>query len=245
MLFFGVHGDDGDARCFARRCFGCGVCDTVDDGAGSVLAVLLLWKWPNGVFSSPSTERSGDAARDDDALNVGALRVGVPLLLLMLFVIVSGSSPSASIVFSDFVFIDCTWPYVGILEKRAGASGTLDWTFHGAFSSGTSDRSFPDLVPSTNLLGGLGLQFTLKDLMVIGVTVPCMLVLTYFVRYTKLGKAMRATEQDPLAARLMGIHVDRVIAATFAIGGALAGVASVIYALHINTVSYQICFAIR
>ena len=71
------------------------------------------------------------------------------------------------------------------------------------------------------------------------VTVPLMAGLTVFVRYTKMGKAMRATAQNPVAARLMGIDVDRVIGWTFAIGGLLAGAASVIYGLTINTVSFQ------
>lgn len=78
--------------------------------------------------------------------------------------------------------------------------------------------------------------------MVIGVTVPTMIALTVLVKFTTLGKAMRAAAQDPAAALLMGINVDRVIAATFAIGGALAGVASVVYGLYFNTVGYAMGF---
>lgn len=114
----------------------------------------------------------------------------------------------------------------------------------GLFWFGPVDLDFPNLIGRKNLLGpdDGGLRFTTKDLMVVAVTVPTMVLLTLFIRHTTLGKAMRATAQDPTAARLMGINVDRVISATFAIGGALAGVASVVYGLYFNTVGYQMGF---
>jgi branched-chain amino acid transport system permease protein len=71
------------------------------------------------------------------------------------------------------------------------------------------------------------------------VTVPLMLLLTLFVTATRIGTAMRATAQNPVAARLMGIDVDRVIATTFALGGGLGGVAAVVYCLSINAISFQ------
>ena len=112
----------------------------------------------------------------------------------------------------------------------------------GLFWLGPSDRSFPELLPSTNLLGGEGLQVTWKDLLVLLVVVPLMVGLTLPVRTTRLGRAMRAVCQDPTAAALVGIDVDRVIAATFFIGGFLGGAASVIYGLYINTIGFQMGF---
>lgn len=107
---------------------------------------------------------------------------------------------------------------------------------------GATPVKFPDLIGDTNLLEGTGLRFTWEDLLVVAVTVPTMIALTLFVRYTTLGKAMRATAQNPVAAQLMGINVNQVIAVTFALGGALAGVASVIYGLYIKAVDYQMGF---
>lgn len=113
----------------------------------------------------------------------------------------------------------------------------------GLFWKGPADINFPNLIHDQlaegNLLGDSAITFTAKDLMVIVITVPIMVGLTLFVKFTSLGKAMRATAQDPVAAQLMGINVDRVIGATFVIGGALGGAASVIYALYINTISFQ------
>ena len=112
----------------------------------------------------------------------------------------------------------------------------------GSLWKGSSPVNFPGLVPDTELLPGSGVRFTYKDAMVIGVTVPVMIALTLFVRYTSLGKAMRATAQNPTAASLMGINVDRVIAATFAIGGVLAGIGAVITGLYNTSAHYQMGF---
>jgi len=107
--------------------------------------------------------------------------------------------------------------------------------------SPAAPKDFPNLIANTNLLGdgADGLRFTLKDLIVLAITIPLMVGLTLFVRYTKLGKAMRATAQNPTAAQLMGINVNKVIGATFIIGGGLAGAASVLYSLHVNTIFFQ------
>ena len=111
------------------------------------------------------------------------------------------------------------------------------------FAGGTAaaaPKGVPNLVSSRNLLGeDAALRLTPKDLVVIFSSLLVMAALYVLVRHTRLGRAMRATAQNPVAARLMGIDVDRVIGATFLIGGALAGFAAVIYALYINTIHYQ------
>lgn len=131
-------------------------------------------------------------------------------------------------------------PRLAPLVSAVGASFVLMNV--GLFWLGAADVSFPDLLPRRNFLPAADAQFTLKDLLVIAIALPTMVGLTAFVKFTRLGKAMRATAQDPLAAQLVGIRVEQVIAATFALGGGLAGVASVVYALYINTISYQMGF---
>ncbi|HUS64682.1 MAG TPA: branched-chain amino acid ABC transporter permease [Kofleriaceae bacterium] len=117
--------------------------------------------------------------------------------------------------------------------------GGLPMDVFGGGSAAAAPKSFPDLLPSTNLLGEGQLRVTVKDVIVIVSSMTVMAGLFLFVTRTRLGKAMRATAQNPTAARLMGIDVDRVIGATFMMGGGLAGFASVIYALYINTINFQ------
>ncbi|HEY1517556.1 MAG TPA: branched-chain amino acid ABC transporter permease [Solirubrobacteraceae bacterium] len=76
------------------------------------------------------------------------------------------------------------------------------------------------------------------DVLSVVVTIPLVILLGWFVGRTRHGKAMRATAQDPEAARLMGINVDWTISLTFLIGGALAGAAGLVYALYETTIWY-------
>jgi branched-chain amino acid transport system permease protein len=77
---------------------------------------------------------------------------------------------------------------------------------------------------------------------VIAVTVPLLLLLTWIVTSTKQGKAMRATAQDQDAARLMGINVNRTISFTFLVGGALAGAAGLMYQQVVGTTQFNLGF---
>ncbi len=117
--------------------------------------------------------------------------------------------------------------------------GGLPMKVFGGGNAAAADKDFPALISDRNLLGPGGLRVTPKDLVVIGSSLVVMTALYLFVSRTRLGKAMRATAQNPAAARLMGIDIDRVIGATFGIGGALAGFASVIYCLYINTIRFD------
>ena len=76
-----------------------------------------------------------------------------------------------------------------------------------------------------------------KQILIFGVTVALMALLQFIVRYTKMGKAMRAVAVDEQAAQLMGIDVDGVISFTFALGSALAGIAGVLVGVYYNTIS--------
>ena len=86
----------------------------------------------------------------------------------------------------------------------------------------------------------LFLDWPAKSLIVILATIPLLLALTYVVRRTRQGKAMRAVAQDMDAARMMGVNVDRTISFTFALAGILAGAGGTLYVLEITTTRYDL-----
>lgn len=107
---------------------------------------------------------------------------------------------------------------------------------------GTDAKNFPNPLPPILFnIGGAVLR--LREILIWVIALALMGGLTYFVQYTKMGKAMRATAQDPEAARMMGVEVDRVVMMAFFVGSALAGASGMIFGLYYNLAKVDIGFA--
>jgi branched-chain amino acid transport system permease protein len=106
---------------------------------------------------------------------------------------------------------------------------------------GADSKNFPNpLPPILWNIGGAVLR--LREILIWIVSLLLMVGLYYFVQKTRLGKAMRATAQDPEAARMMGVEVDQVIITAFFLGSALAGASGMIFGLYYNFTSFIIGF---
>jgi branched-chain amino acid transport system permease protein len=102
-------------------------------------------------------------------------------------------------------------------------------------------RVFPDLLPTTPIVIG-GAYLAPKQLLILVVAAALMTALVLLINRTKLGRAMRATAENPRMAALMGVNSNTVIAATFAIGAALAAVAGVLVAMNYNIAHFTMGF---
>jgi branched-chain amino acid transport system permease protein len=124
-------------------------------------------------------------------------------------------------------------PRLAPLITAIGMSSILEGAMY--LWRGPFNLHYPDLLPSNVLTLG-GVSIGAKDLIVVGIAVIMAVALTLFIDLSKLGKAMRATAQDRDAAQLMGIDINRTIAATFFIGAVLAAGGGIIWGLYINNV---------
>jgi branched-chain amino acid transport system permease protein len=117
----------------------------------------------------------------------------------------------------------------------------------GLIWKGARPVSVNDILPHGTIFTipvGDGVDYTWDKLIVLVITVPVLVALTYLVQRTRRGKAMRATAQDREAAAMMGIDVDRTISFTFVLAGCLAGAAGVIYALYFTNLTFLTGFRV-
>ncbi|MBQ1763916.1 MAG: branched-chain amino acid ABC transporter permease [Aquincola sp.] len=102
-------------------------------------------------------------------------------------------------------------------------------------------KPFPLLLPTDPIdLGGAVISVT--QILILVTTGIILLALLWLVNKTKLGRAMRATAENPRVASLMGVRPDMVISATFIIGAALAAIAGLMWALNYGTVQHSMGF---
>ena len=124
-------------------------------------------------------------------------------------------------------------PKIAVLITAIGVSLLLE--YGGILLVTPQPRTFPEVFPSVVYnLGGLVVNS--QQVVILIVSLLLMVILTYVVHRTKIGKAMRAVSFDTDAARLMGIDVDRVISFTFGIGSALAAAAGVMVGIYYNSI---------
>lgn len=122
---------------------------------------------------------------------------------------------------------------IAALITAIGVSYLLENTM--ILTVGAQSQAYPDTF-GTSAFSLLGLSITFKQLFIFIITIILMVVLTYVVQKTKMGKAMRAVSTDEEAAKLMGINVDNVISFTFLLGSALAGVAGALIGTYYGAI---------
>jgi branched-chain amino acid transport system permease protein len=166
--------------------------------------------------------------------------VGTAVLLVLAFLIVMVLTGAVNITIERVAYRPLrNAPKLAPLITAIGMSCLLEglmYVWRGPFTV-----HFPDILPHTRwAIDGVGIGF--KDVFVVLISVVLVSVLTLFVNLTRLGKAMRATAQDRDAAQLMGINIDRTIAATFFIGATLAGAGGIVWGLYFNNVRFDLGF---
>lgn len=102
--------------------------------------------------------------------------------------------------------------------------------------------SFPSLIPDFDFMEPVAHIVGSAELVILVTSAVAMVALTVLIKYTRIGKAMRATQQDMTMARLVGVNVDNVISMTFVLGSVLAAIGGVLVGSYIGQINFYIGF---
>lgn len=135
-------------------------------------------------------------------------------------------------------------PRLAPLITALGVSVALQEAVRVFYPGATAALPFPTafISGSYTLPVGDGVSIPASGVLIVVVSLALAYGLNSFVERSRMGRAMRATSQDPDTARLMGVDPDRVIVLTFVLGGALAGVAGVLYGNYLNNINIDMGF---
>ena len=172
------------------------------------------------------------------ALNITAPPSGIGLVALLIALILIGMVVSGviNVAIERFAYRPLRRaPRLAPLIAAIGVSFILENVAQ--LWRGTTQVAFPTIFPVVGITIG-SVHINALDIFIVAIAVVLMYTLDRFIQRTKMGKAMRATAQDPEAAALMGVNVNRTIMFTFLVGGALAGAAAVFYNMYFGQVWY-------
>jgi branched-chain amino acid transport system permease protein len=182
-----------------------------------------------GYFVADAFDRSGFL--DDSPLLAMALILAVAIATSMTLAVVM-----ERIAYRPFRHVRGLAPLICAI----GVSFFLEQTFRGLF--GPSIRSYPDPKWQDSKIDIFGFHIPSVDIVVIVLAIVAMAILYLIIQKTRMGTAMRAVSEDVDTAAMMGINVNKVVVFTFALGGAMAGIAGVSYAFVFKQVYFYMGF---
>lgn len=132
-------------------------------------------------------------------------------------------------------------PRLAPLITALGVSVFLQEAVRVWYPNATANLPYPKVFPDGNVtLGSISVPWT--GVLLVVLSVGLSVILQTYINKSRMGRAMRATAQDPDTAKLMGVNPDRVIVLTFIIGAALAGVAGIMFGGYLNNINIDMGF---
>ena len=177
-------------------------------------------------------------------LPAGGALLPIPVIILLMFLLAMVGCAVLGVVIERFAYRPLrNAPRIAPLISALGVSFILQNLVQLIISPRPLSYGSGTLIPVESGLTISGdIRIHTARLLVIGTTLVLMIALTYFIRNTKWGRAMRAVAMDIDAAAMMGVDVDRVIVITFVVGSALAGVAGVLVGIVFFSIQHTMGF---
>lgn len=175
---------------------------------------------------------------------------GITLLFMILVVLLVGGIGSAlgAVALERVAYRPLRRRNAARLSYLIGAIGAsffATYLFQQGFLLGPAKRGYPDLFaagPTAFNVDVLGSRVIAPELLLVIAAIACFVVLDRIINQTDTGRSIRALSEDPVAAQLMGINVDRVIVTTFVIGGFFGGIAGALYGIVFGNVVWNMGF---
>jgi branched-chain amino acid transport system permease protein len=208
-------------------------------GYSLVYGILLMINFAHGEVFMMGAFVSYFVAQSLDS--AGLLDSSPVLSILILLLVASAASMAVAVLLERVAYRPLrNAPRLVPLITAIGASLFLQYTAASFF--GSNSKGYPTIAALDGTWTILGIPIAKTLALTIVAAVVMLVGLTFFISRTRTGRAMRAVAEDKEIASLMGINVNRVIVTTFAVGGILAGVAGVMFALVFGIVQYNMGF---